>query len=293
MAKDVFLIVNPQAGGGRTRKIFPLIKDFLKENDIPFDFDLTHKPGEGVIMAQKAAGKNYKILAVVGGDGTINEVVNGLRQDQEAVMAVIPTGRGNDLAKHLGIINIKESISLLGRGRQGTIDLGLVNDRVFANTLGIGFDAEVARKMAAKKKAPLGGFISYMTSILQSFVSYKFPHITVEYDGEQLKEQALMITIGNGQYCGGGFRVVPQAHIDDGWLDFCVVRKAFKPYLLWHMPKVLKGSHGGLDIVKFRRAKDIVVRSTTELSAHLDGEVISDWRFEVGLLPKKQKILVN
>ena len=223
MTDMLTLIVNPIAGNGLAQKTHERARAFLSGRAIEFSSFVTRAPGEAEALCRSLAGKSGQAVAVLGGDGTLNEVVNGLAQS-EITCLLVPCGTGNDFAKAMKLP--KDPISALAAqldAPDGYIDLGRMNDRIFANVSGIGFDVEVLRQTVRFKR--LGrGILPYLCGVIAALFRFSPLHARVSLDGGLEAELRLTIlSIGNGQYIGGGMKAVPDAVIDDGLFDAIAV----------------------------------------------------------------------
>ncbi|MEW6608022.1 MAG: diacylglycerol kinase family protein [bacterium] len=287
------LILNPYAGKRRLDKEIDKIKQNLTAQGLEFDSAFTQKPGEGISLAKRAVEEGFNLIVAVGGDGTINEVVNGIIGfEQEAILGIIPIGLGNDFAWMIGLSpkDIETACKTLVNGVVKKIDVGVVNNRYFINGLGIGFDARVAYHRL-KYKGILTGVGVYLYAVIKTLFQYKPIQANVNLDDETINLIPLLITIGCGKRCGGGFLLTPNAILDDGLFDVCIIQGIGKLKALCHLPKVLKGTHILLPEVKMYQAKEIIVSFPMPLIAHVDGEILKETTFQIKLLHKKLKVM--
>lgn len=229
------IIVNPVAGRGAGEHAIPLIEQTLRDY-LDFDLVRTGRPWHAAELAQQACTDGYDVVVAGGGDGTANEVLNGLMLAKQsgapvAVMGVLCVGRGNDFAFGVGVPRgIADGCRVLAQGRRRVIDVGRVTGglypqgRYFGNGMGIGFDAVVG--FVAAKMKRLTGFPSYIVAALKTiFLYYRAPVLCVEYDDGTLTLPALMVSVMNGRRMGGGFMMGPHARPDDGLFDLCVAQQ--------------------------------------------------------------------
>jgi len=299
------VIVNPVAGGDAGDRAIPQIERLLGQLGLDFDLVRTERPWHAADLAQEAAGAGYDAVVAVGGDGTANEVLNGLMRAKLAgaeacAMGVLCVGRGNDFAYGVGIpLDLEEGCRVLARGHRRTIDVGRVvgglypNGRYFGNGVGIGFDAVVG--FEAAKIGWLRGFLGYLVAALKTiFLYYKAPLVTVEYDGETATVPALMVSIMNGRRMGGGFMMAPEGRPDDGSLDLCIVRQVSRPRIFGLIPHFLRGTQATQEPVQTGRARRVVVTAVEGvLPAHADGETLctDGRRLEMDLLPGQIEVI--
>lgn len=290
--KEYFFIVNPAAGGGRKMEVIAEIEAFFQERKLDFEIVLTKAPKHATELAKKAANDGYKTIVAVGGDGTVNEVVNGI-VGTEATLGIIPIGSGNDFSRAIGLArNIKKDLKILLAKKTREIDLGFVNNRYFVDGLGIGFDAEASMKVKKFLKY-LNGFLAYLASVLRTLATYKFPQVQITLDnGQTIKTGILLMAVMNGPRYGAGFYIAPSAKIDDGLFTICLIEKCGRFYALRQIPKVLKGTHVKLPIVKIITSKYVKIESESLLPAHVDGEILQpQQKFEAKIVPKCLKVI--
>jgi len=292
MFYSYYFIVNPAAGMGKKLSFVSEINDFCREKNLKYKVVMTHQPKEAIEMARQAA-KEYEVVVAVGGDGTVNEVVNGI-VETKAVLGIMPIGSGNDFSKQMGLTyNLKKDLEILLAGQTKTIDLGLVNDqRYFINGLGIGFDGEVAYRVRDFFKYAKG-LAGYMLSVFRTMATYKFHRVRFYVDGEKLKDKKiLLIATCNGTTYGGGFKVAPSAKVDDGMFTVCFVGKMGKFYAMRNIPKILQGTHTTLPEVSIYTGKDVTIKADKNLFSQLDGEILPPQKeFHIEIIPKKIKVI--
>lgn len=295
------LICNPTAGRGRAGRLLADAQAMLRRLGITSDVALTHRPGEATTLAAQALDEGFALVIAMGGDGTLNEVVNGLVQEQpagkqtngRAKLGVIPVGTGNDFVKMLAIPqDWRAACTRLANGRPRRVDVGRVNDRIFLNNVGIGFDAQVG--IEAQKIRWLSGQAVYVAALARNMLlSYRTPEVCVHLDEVKLKQSITLLTIGNGRCSGGGFWLTPDAQVDDGFFDICLVRGLSKAQMLALVPSAMKGTHITAESVRMSRARQITVTSADPLPVHADGEILytDAHHLEVTLLPSTLDVI--
>ena len=265
VARQSRLIVNPAAGGGTARDAVPTIERMLHEHDVAFDLVYTERPWHAAQLARQAVRDGYKIVVAAGGDGTANEVLNGLMQAKQtgegaAAMGVLCVGRGNDFAFGAGVPHtLQDGCKALSEDHRRIIDVGhvggesLPEGRFFGNGAGIGFDTVVGLEAATLKR--LRGFPGYLVAALE--------------------QKSLMISIMNGRRLGGGFMMAPEAKIDDGRFDLCIAKQVSRLGILALIPRFMKGTQASRPSVTTRRT-DRITRTAIEgvQPAHADGETL-------------------
>ena len=283
------IIVNPQADKGKSGFLWREIETRIKKLDIEYEPVFTQSPKHATDLAKKAQQEGLKLIFVVGGDGTVSEVINGIYQE-DLVLGVIPTGSGNDFAKMLGVRTILDGLSLFTTTFKKAVDVGCLNqDKYFINNLGIGLDAYVVELQKRTKFRDEVGYLFSTLKILFSFSEFPIKVVTSDFE---FFGNVLSLSIGNGQYHGGIFRLTPQAKIDDGFLDGCIIKEISKLKRVLTIPKAIKGSHLSLKEVKSFKSKKISISSSIALPLHLDGELFAPLKeLEIEVLPRKLTFL--
>jgi YegS/Rv2252/BmrU family lipid kinase len=294
------LIVNPIAGRGYASRAERDICKILKGFGVPFDVVRTRGPNEAVTLAEQASLEYCHPVVAVGGDGTVHEVLNGLVRAHDnggpvGTLGVIPTGSGNDFEYMLNVPDgLEGACRKLAEGKTRLIDVGRINDRYFANGVGIGFDATV--NIVSRRHRRLRGLMLYLVSALEAlYIHYRAPTVTINYDGTEITGKILMVSVANGRRIGGGFMIAPTAEIDDGLLDLCVAREVSRPQILTLIPHVIRGTHVDKPPVTMLQARKIVVTSDDDLPSHVDGEIFTTdaHRLEMEILPRRLRVVVG
>ena len=295
------LIINLTAGGGKPRPHLKTIFKCLKENGFNFKVSYTSHHGEAVELAQKAADKGVDLIISIGGDGTVNEIVNGIMKSKnDPSLGIIPLGWANDFIKSTDIpSDIIEACKILIKGKTKKIDVGVINNQIyFANICGIGFDAEVALLAnQMKSKHPnlriLSAFVYVFATVKKLLSPFGYHNVKIKFDGQEIHFKILFIAISNGKFYGGRFKITPEAILDDGLLEICLVEEMGRFKYLSIIPKAFKGTHSSVKGVNFYRAKEVVIQSSEPVLAQVSGEVIEGQKeFTITLLPKSLKLIV-
>jgi len=297
------LIVNPVAGAGKTAKKWPYIKSLLENIGLCFEHDLTEAPGHAIELAKSAAKKGCELVVTVGGDGTINEVVNGLYDSgniADVMLGIISTGTGRDYIRTIGIPwAYQEACQCLMNPRKFTVDVGVIEymkdgqmvKRLFVNFAGLGFDAEVVRTTTQKFKA-LGNTASYLTGLLSTLLFYRNKNISLTVDGSAAERKICTVLMSNGKYGGGGMFAAPDADPTDGLLDVLIIGDLSKSDLLWSLPRLYKGTHLTHPKVTIERAREIEIKSAEPVSLQADGELLGGLPARFYILPAALTIIV-
>ncbi len=297
------VIVNPVAGANSTGKKWPQLHRLLDYIGLSFDHDYTEGAGHAIELAREAAGNGYRYLVAVGGDGTVNEVANGILHsgDAEAVsLGIISTGTGSDFVRSAGIPrHYIGACSCLTSPRRYLIDVGIVefqskgqtSRRFFVNAAGIGFDAAAVRATEQLPKY-FGGTIPYLVGLLRTLVSYRNKSVALGIGDRVEKARVLSVVVSNGNYLGGGMRIAPDASLNDSLLDVCVIGDVGKFDLLKSLPMVYKGTHGDHPKVRMQKAEKVTVESAEKVLVHADGEVLGEGPAAFSLVPAALNIVV-
>ncbi len=229
--RRIRFIVNPISGVGKQKIIPGLVKQYLDHGQFDYEITYTEAAGHAITLSKEAAEAGIDIVAIVGGDGSVNEAGSSLINSTTA-LAIIPTGSGNGLARHLKIpLKLQEAISLLNHHQVKMIDTGMVNEHRFMGVAGIGFDALIAYEFSRFGKR---GFFSYFKIVLREYFNYKEDRYSIKHQGKELLEKAFLITIANSSQYGNRATIAPEAKIDDGHLKLCLLKK----FPLWVAPFV-------------------------------------------------------
>ncbi len=267
-------IVNPVAGRNRAEKLLPLISKEMTARGIAFDIKLTEGKGDGKILAEKAIEEGYKVIVAVGGDGTINEVINGA-YGKEGIVGIIPAGTGNDFARSLNIsFDFYRAIEDIIKGTVGEVDVGLINQELFINVASIGLDAHIAAE-ANKIKRYFNGSKAYIMALLKGIITYQSMRVRLVTDDMVLDKHVMLVAFCNGGFYGGGMNIAPAADATDGLMDICIVERMSKLKLLRLFPTIFKGSHIKFEEVKQYRAKAFEIFVDNDIFINTDGEIIN------------------
>ena len=290
---NYFFIVNLIAGQGRCKELYPKIKLELDRRRVQYDLHFTNEPMEAVDVAKMGIDAGFSYIVAMGGDGTVNEVANGLL-GSDATLAVIPAGTGNDFIRMLGIpSNPMQAIDTLLDGTTRTMDLGQVDDdRCFVNGMGIGLDAQVARDVLRMER--LRGAPAYLTAAVRQVFKFEAFPVSLSTPEEQLDLICLSLGVANGIYAGGGFKLAPRADINDGLIDISALGDYPKLERLFRLPRVRAGKHADWRKTTYRQASEVAISSPKKLIAHVDGEPyrLPDDSFTVKALPQALRVLV-
>jgi len=272
----VALLVNPAAGRGAGQRLAPEVRERLRQAGIECEMQFTRAPGEMRALVAAALRVGVDCVAIAGGDGSVNEGVNGYVgvASESQAFAVIPLGTGNDFAKMLGVGNDwRGACERIASGRRRRVDAGRCNGHVFANGIGAGFDAQVA--LEANGIRWLRGNAVYGLALARTLLlRYATPNARVVHDGGVIEGRITMLAAANGTTYGGAFRIAPTADIADGMLDLMVADRLSRAGIIGFIPHVLRGSHVGRKGVTMVRTRRLLVETDEPLVVHADGEII-------------------
>lgn len=285
-------IINPVAGKGKSIKFLPEIKKaFKKRNDI-YITEFTQKPGHATEIAKRYVNRDKFRVYSVGGDGTLNEVLNGI-VNSESSLAVIPGGSGNDFIKSITPdIDGKTILDRTIEGREDFVDIARVNGKYFLNISSIGFDAEVVYNTRKIKKIPvMPGKFAYITGIFATLFKYRNNYLKISIDDRYVETKSLLVAVANGRYYGGGMLPTPEARIDDGLFDICLIEDKSPIDILHFFPKFIKGEHTGIEGVSLIRGKRVSIRCDKNVVINIDGEVEKTREATFEIIPRGIRIV--
>ena len=290
---NILFIVNPRAGITiKSKFIIQLLAgQYLDSSKYKPQVQFTQYPTHATELALDAVEKGIPVVIAVGGDGTVNEVARAL-VNTNTTMGILPTGSGNGLAHHLKIpMNIFNALKVINEGHTKYIDTVKLNEKIFTSIAGVGFDAMVAEKFAS---SGVRGLISYMRIIIQEYPGYMPLDYELIIDDKELRRNALMISFANSDQFGFHSRIAPQAMIDDGWLDICVVKKPTFFKVFFTAPRVFFGTLGKTGYAEYFRGKNIKILHTAGTKVNLDGEAFSvEKDIQISIIPRSLKMIVK
>ncbi len=256
-------IINPISGTGEQKGIEDYIAKHLDDYEIVY----TQKAGDASKISEQAVKENINMLVAIGGDGTVNECLKSL-VNTDTALGVIPCGSGNGFAYHIGMKRSpEEAIKQLKNAKIKTIDSCSANGLPFVNVAGIGFDAHIAKLFTGFKKR---GFISYIILVLKE-LCYKPQEYSIKYDGIRKKMKAYMISFANASQYGNNAKISPMADIQDGLLDFVIVKEFPKWKIPFFLLEIIKGKVHLSKHVEIIKSKKMQITANNTL-IHLDGE---------------------
>jgi YegS/Rv2252/BmrU family lipid kinase len=288
MERDVALIVNPSAGGGRALKALEHAERALRTAGLRVHVERTRDVEHARELA-RAAGAAGEVAAALGGDGIVGAVADGLR-GTDGLLAVLPGGRGNDFARTLGIPrDPAAAAALVANGRERPIDLGVCGPRAFVGIASCGFDSD-ANRIANETRVP--GDLAYLYGALRALAGWRPARFELELDGARLVHVGYSVAAANGRQYGGGMVLAPGAQLDDGAFDVVTVSAVPKRRFLHGLPRVFRGTHVLNDEVTVRRARELRIAADRPFTLYADGDPLAELPATVTTLPAAVRVIV-
>jgi YegS/Rv2252/BmrU family lipid kinase len=283
------LLVNPSAGGGQSLKLLPKVEQELDQRRVVFRVQRTKGLEHGVRQALGAIEAG-EVPVVVSGDGLVG-AVGGAMAGSDTPLGIIPGGRGNDLARVLGIPDDPiEAVDLLLAGETRRIDVGEVNGKRFLGIVSVGFDSEANR--IANETHFLRGNLVYAFAAIRTLIRWKPGRFTVRVDDERYRFTGYSVSVANNKAFGGGMFIAPDAELDDGEFDIVAVGEVGKLRFVGNLPKVFKGTHVEEEQVRVFRARHLELSASHPYPVYADGEHISDLPASLRVLPRALSVIV-
>jgi YegS/Rv2252/BmrU family lipid kinase len=285
-------IVNPAAGAGAGERIARRMAQDFRSQGVRVDIVRTPGPDEAARLAREGAVDGYRFVLAVGGDGTANEVANGI-VGTGAILALYPIGAGNDFARALRYPRRRRDIvPFLRTARPRPIDVGDMNGRIFVNAAGVGIDGHVAERIHAGTRV-VGDTFGYLAGALVGIATYRPQPMRVLVDGELSSGRFLTVVAANGTHFGAGMHVAPQASLDDGQLDVVLAGDLSPWSSLVALAKLYRGAHVDGRTVVAKRARVVEIELERPLAAELDGEVRQLSRLSIRVRPRALNVLAR
>jgi YegS/Rv2252/BmrU family lipid kinase len=282
------ILVNPSAGGGRATRLLPELEGALRAHGLEYRVVLTTSLEHGCEEARQAAGAG-EIPVVMSGDGLIGQV-GGVLAGGDVPMGVIPGGRGNDLARVLGIpTEVRGAVELLAAGSTRAIDVGEVNGRRFLGIASCGFDSE-ANRIANQARLVKGNLV-YLYAALRALAAWKPARFELALDGGLRRFTGFSVAAANSKAFGGGMFIAPDAELDDGKLDVVWISGTAKLRYLAKLPTVFKGRHVEKDEVHVARAAEVRISADRPFTVYADGDHLADLPATIRLLPRALNVI--
>jgi YegS/Rv2252/BmrU family lipid kinase len=287
--QPLVLLVNPHSSGGKALKILPRVEAVLDADRVPFRVVRTKSLAHGVDQALTAIEAG-ELPVVISGDGLVGAVGGAMAGVGEVPLGIVPVGRGNDLARVLGIpVDPEEAIGVVLAGHTRTIDIGEVNGKPFLGIASVGFDSD-ANRIANESR--LGGNLVYAYAALRALGAWKPARFTIAIGEQRSRVEGYSVVVANSNAYGGGMYVAPDARLDDGEFDVVTIARVGKLRFLSNLPKVFKGTHVRNDEVQVVRAARLSVSASRPFAVYADGEHLTDLPADLRVIPSALRVLV-
>ncbi|HEX2468193.1 MAG TPA: diacylglycerol kinase family protein [Solirubrobacterales bacterium] len=282
------LLVNPSAGGGRTRELLPGVQAAMRDRGLAYRVVQTRTLEHGLDEAQ-AAAKAGEVPVVMSGDGLIGQV-GGVLAGSETPLGVIPGGRGNDFARVMGIPTEPErAVDVLAAREQRLIDIGEVNGKRYVCVASCGFDSDANR--IANEARLVKGRLVYAYAALRAMATWKPARFVITLDGERREFTGYSVAAANSKAFGGGMFIAPDARLDDGELDVVYITQVGRLHYLLNLPKAFDGSHVRNEEVVVVRGRELTIEADRPFAVYADGEHLSDLPATLRVLESALKVI--
>lgn len=301
-----FIVINPEAGGKRAGRAWPNLSRLLVEKSIEFESAFSQSAGHSIELVGRAIDNGYRNFIAVGGDGTLNLLINGIFRhptvDQhEVTIGIIPIGTGNDWIRSTGIPNsISDAVNVISQAKTGYHDIGKITltgnrdkeARYFINMAGFGFQGLIASRIEGVSSSIKKGAFAFLLGIFDALFRYKTTHVTIYADDWEIDDLIYNISIGIGSYCGGGMKMTPDAKTDDGHFDITLIKKISKAEVLFNIPGLYSGSFVRNKNVIRVRASKLWIESMPLLPVECDGEVLGYGNGESEIIKQALRVII-
>ena len=276
-----YFIINPASGKNEKKNIEERIHHACLKREISYEILYTKEAGDGKRIAREIDDKEECVVFSVGGDGNLNDVLNGVIGCENKILGNIPLGSGNDFYRTIEKYEDQYILS----------DVGIINGLYFINVACLGLDADVANNLdIIKSKKWIPVCQRYNASLAYTFTKYQYKKLRMQIGDFSMESEFTIIAVGNAQYYGGGYRIAPQAMIDDGVFDIYAIKRLAKPKILPLFLKLIRGKHETSQAVKKYRNEEITIDCEEEYIFNVDGEMLRGKHFEIRILKNAIKI---
>ena len=287
---SVAIVANPLAGRGRGQKTAQFAKEVLKAHNVDFELMYTEYPGHAIELAHRAS-KNHPVVAALGGDGTIREVLEGTWQSS-AILGIIPGGTGNDYARGLGIPReIEPAIEVLLHGKDILFDVGLESDLVFGQMASIGFSVDVLEYVNTHRGGIWKGSAAFLAGVVATIRHLKSVHVKITVDGKVMEREIIALFALNMPYGGGGMKFAPEAKYDSGYFHLLFIEAIGRLDLAVTLPKIYSGKHITHPAVNIVTGKDITIEGDP-LPIMVDGDIFGARPFHTKIIPQAMRVRI-
>ena len=309
VSKRVHVLLNPVAGGGRASKLWPkLLPDIKQKFGNDYSLHFTCCPNDATNSARKAITSGAKIIIAIGGDGTVQETVNGFFQDRKLInpscdLGIVNCGTGSGLAQTLNLpTSPRQQLDLICHHSSCAIDVGHITyrdkngrklERFFVSECQMGIGGAVVAQVSAMHKH-FGGTFAFGSVAITQTLSFKALQMTVRLDNnEKMNKKLIGVVIGNGIYCGGGMKLTPAAKPNDGQLDVLLIHDMNLLSRLWNFPKIYSGKHVDSQYFASHQSRKISVDSQESVLVEADGELLGTVPCEIDVFPAALRVICN
>lgn len=292
---DLVVVANPTAGHGKAGRLIGEVTTGLHALRVPHEIKVSESGPDLQQLARAAAEGGARIVAALGGDGTMSLAANGII-GTDAALAALPSGTGDDFAKAIGAGKLRHAIELLANPK--TVDLDVIEvttgaeRRILVNIASAGFDSEV-NETANGMSVRIGATGTYVVALLKTLSRFSPAAFTVEVDDQRFELDGMLVEVGNGRWTGGGMKVLPNALMNDGVLDVCVVEALSKPAFLRAFPRVFRGTHVSHPKVRILTGKRIHLEANRRIQVYGDGERVGPLPAIFQVLPAALPVVVG
>ena len=282
-------IINPAAGKGEGTRYREQIDQYFQDKAADYMVAVTRTPGDATRIARSFAGEGGGRIYAIGGDGTLNEVLNGMA-GTACSLGVIPAGSGNDFFRNLRQEADETILARTIEGKEEPVSLGVVEGRYFLNVASAGIDAAIA--LNANRYKWLGGRAAYVAGIFHSVFRYRSFPAEVDIDGVCFNRKTLLLAVANGCCYGGGMKIAPGADIRSGKFEVYHIDEA-GPFRILHLfPKLMEGRHESIREVSHARGAGITITSRQKFPLNIDGEIMMVQRARFSIIPEGVRLIV-
>jgi diacylglycerol kinase (ATP) len=285
---DIRVIVNPAAGTARDREPLDDVQRLLVEQGHRVEVTETAGQGDAERLARAAASSRADVVVAAGGDGTLNEVLNGVAAAVEGLarcaIGILPAGTGNDFARALGITDAAVAVAALVAGQIRNVDVVSLDDRLFLNASAGGFTAETSANVTSDMKKAVGP-LAYLIGGARAFFEHEPVPARIEAEGRQLDAELQLFAVCNGAYIGGGHQLAPDARPDDGLMEVCLVKASSTLDFLTLLPSLSSGQHLDDDDVVYFRTREVTLTFPRRIRINTDGELLEASRCHYVIRP--------
>lgn len=289
--RKVLIIINPAAGKGQSKNYIATIKAKFENANIDYQIKISNRVGNVTELALNGVKEGFNEVVAVGGDGTLIEALNGI-VGTDTKLGIIPAGTGNDFVRSIGVEReFLAALNVVIEGKYELIDVGEVNDRFFLNVVSFGIDGEVVKTME-KIKNMITGPAAYYVSSIKAISTYKAVKMSINIDGKEYHRKAYLVAIGNGKYFGGGMKITPNANVNSGEFEVCIINNISRVGLMRLLSKASTGNHISEKGVEVFRGKEITIRAIEDhLAVNADGNLVGPAPAKISVFKNKLKVL--